>query len=100
MGAHDFSTQSYGETHSQAYKEAVEQAEYDEGHNPYNGTISTTSGAVLIPLKEGESLEEWHTRVIEDERVQKWEDCAAVADPDVPIENGRSLWHFSGWAAC
>jgi len=100
MGAHNFHDQQYGETHSQAYKEAVERAIYDYGHDAYNGTISTTSGAVLIPLNEGESLEEWAMRVIEDDRVEKWENCACVADPDEPIENGRSLWHFAGWAAC
>ena len=99
MGAHNFHTQAYGVTADEAYKEAVDAAIYDYGHDAYNGTISTTSGVVLIPLNKGEDIYDWAERVIEDKRVQKWDDCAAVADPDTPIENGRSLWHFAGWAA-
>jgi len=99
MGAHDFHAQSYGVTADEAYKDAVDQAHYDYGHDAYNGTISTTSGFVLIPLNEGETIDEWAGRVIEDDRVRKWDDCACVADPDTPIENGRSLWNFAGWAA-
>jgi len=99
MGAHNFHTQGYGGTASEAYRDAVDDALYEYGHDPYNGTISTTSGFTLIPLKEGESIDEWAGRVIEDEGIRKWEECACVADPDTPIENGRSLWHFAGWAA-
>jgi hypothetical protein len=100
MGCHNFFTSTYGETAEEAYKDAVDQARYDYGHDPYNGTISTTSGFVLIPIKEDESVEEWEGRIMEDKQVQKWEDCACAAAPDVPIENGRSLWHFAGWASC
>ena len=100
MGAHDISCSAYGATPEEAYKDAVDQSIYDNGHDSYNGTISTTSGCVLIPIKEHESFGAWHERVIEDERVQKWENCAVTADPDEPIKDGRTLWHFSGWAAC
>lgn len=99
MGAYDFHASVYGETADEAYKEAVDEALYEYGRDPYNGTISTTSGFVLIPLNEGESVYDWASRVIDDERVQKWENCACVADPDEPIEDGVSLWHFAGWAA-
>ena len=99
MGAHNFHTQAYGVTAGEAYRDAVDQALYEYGHDPYNGTISTTHGFTLIPLNKGETINGWAQRVIEDERVQKWEDCACVADPDAPIEYGRTLWHFAGWAA-
>lgn len=100
MGAHNFHVDAYGETADEAYREAVDEAWYDYGHDPYNGTISTTDGFVLIPLKEGETIDDWSFRVIDDDRVQKRGDCACTADPDEPVENGRSLWHFAGWAAC
>ena len=94
MGAHDFQDRARGNTPGEAYRDAVEDALYSEGHNPYNGTISTTSGTVTIPLKEGESIDEWAGRVLDDPRVQKWENCACVLDPE---DDG--LWHFAGWAA-
>ena len=47
MGAHEFST--FIETEdpmAQAYDRAVREAQYEYGHDPYNGTISTTSGSI------------------------------------------------------
>lgn len=99
MGAHNFEDRSYGATPEEAYRDAVDRALFDYGHNPYNGTISTTHGFVHIPLKEGEEEGEWESRILDDPRVQKWEDCAyrVVEGSD---ENGRRLYIFAGWAAC
>ena len=44
MGAVDFITYKVSGSMSAAYTDAVEDAEYEEGHNSYNGTISTTEG--------------------------------------------------------
>ena len=44
MGAVDFTTYQQAATMSQAYANAVNDAEYDSGHDSYNGTISTTNG--------------------------------------------------------
>ena len=93
MGAHTFVCYVHGETPEQAYKAAVEQALYYCGHDPYNGTISTTNGFIMIPLRDGESIPEWEIRVEEDPRVRKWGNCACVKDPN------SSAWCFSGWAA-
>jgi len=95
MGAHNFQDQAFGETADEAYKDAVDSAYYEYGHDAYNGTISTTSGYAIIPLEEGESIDEWSLRVIDDPCVSKWNDCACVRDP----EEGSTLWHFAGWAA-
>ena len=100
MGAHNFEDQEYGATAAEAFRDLCDTATYEYGHNPYNGTISTTSGYVSIPLNEGESINEWAQRVIDDDRVQKWEDCACAKDPDEEEVSGRWLWHFAGWAAC
>ena len=48
MGANEFSTISAGKTIQRAYAAAVESAEYEYGHDPYNGTISTTSGTFEV----------------------------------------------------
>ncbi len=100
MGAHDFRDQGYGVTAKEAFKDLCAQAAYEEGHNPYNGTISTNDSFVIVPLLEDETLEEWGRRQMDNEDIEKWGPCACVADPDEPIVNGRSLWHFAGWAAC
>jgi len=49
MGATTFRTIATGRTAEDAYNRACEQAEFEYGHDPYNGTISTTSGFVSIP---------------------------------------------------
>ena len=48
MGACDFKTIGYGKDLQDAYKNAVESALYEHGHDSYNGTISTTSGVELV----------------------------------------------------
>ena len=50
MGATDFATTAYGKTAADAYRSACEDALHENGHDPYNGTISTTSGFVEIPV--------------------------------------------------
>jgi len=99
MGASNFSDSAYAVTAKDAYAEAVDRAHYNHGHDPYNGTISTTEGFKIYPLLQGETLEEWHNRAWDNPLVMKRGDCACVADPDKPIVNGITLWHFAGWAA-
>jgi len=100
MGAHNFHTSEYGKDAAEAFADAQSEALFEYGHNPYNGTISTVHDFVEIPLEEGETVDQWASRVLDDPRVQKWEACAAVKDPDFKEENGRWYWHFAGWAAC
>ncbi len=99
MGAHNFLDQAYGATAQEAYKDAVESAIYEYGHDAYNGTISTTNGFTIIPLEPKETIDGWASRVLEDEGIRKWEECACVKNPDTKEENGRWLWMFAGWAA-
>lgn len=46
MGGHDFQTYRAGTSMRDAYREACDDARYEEGHDGYNGTISTTSGVM------------------------------------------------------
>ena len=41
MGAINFSNEAKAKTAGEAYDYLVEEALYEHGHNPYNGTIST-----------------------------------------------------------
>jgi len=100
MGAHNFEVWGRGKTAKEAYDNAVADALYEEGHNPYNGTISTTNSFIMIELTDGESLEEWRDRVTMDDRVQKWENCGCVKHPDKePDGEGRDCYCFAGCAA-
>jgi len=100
MGAHSFEDCGYGKTAEEAFKNLYDQAAYDYGHNPYNGTISTNEDFVIKPLKEDETISEWTNRMLDDPDIQKWGPCACVKDPEVEEENGSWMWHFAGWAAC
>lgn len=42
MGACSFYQSAYGKDLQDAYKNAVDEARYEHGHDSYNGTISTT----------------------------------------------------------
>jgi hypothetical protein len=88
MGAHDFSEFAPGPTVEKAYRTAVEEARAEYGSDPYNGTISTTSGVNLlqrepVPRAVAQTIEaEVWDRIHEDdnyrEPFQKWEACAGL----------------------
>ena len=46
MGASTFQCLASGDSLQDAYQNAVQSAVYSHGHEPYNGTISTTEGVV------------------------------------------------------
>lgn len=48
MGASNFETTALGKTMSEAYARACREAEYEDGHNAYSGTIATTNGVLSI----------------------------------------------------
>jgi hypothetical protein len=50
MGACSFSEVQFGKSAQDAYDKAVKQALYEYGHDPYNGTISTTNGIQQVAL--------------------------------------------------
>lgn len=101
MGACNFIEFYKADTAEKAFKELVQQAEWEYGHDPYNGTISTTSlsrrpvkvirkrftkkavdDAYKVAEKDGWG-EKWESRVI---------DCGAT--------KGGHMWAFYGWASC
>ena len=86
MGASFFRTSQRGKSLSDAYKRAVEDAEQEYGHDPYNGTISTTHG-VIDKTKEFRASKKIITDFI-DGYVDKGEkrQCFAVCI-EQPIEN-------------
>lgn len=101
MGACNFIEFGWGKTKEEAFNALVREAEWEYGHDPYNGTISTTSlsrkpvkvirkrytpkaqqEAVKVAEKDGWG-EKWESRVI---------DCGAT--------KGGHMWAFYGFASC
>lgn len=80
MGACDFKTLAAGKDLKDAFKNAVNAALYEHGHDSYNGTISTTS---LCGIREG--MPRYGTKAFYDAvnrlhaqgGFQKW-DCWAI----------------------
>lgn len=90
MGATNFVEIMKGyDNHNDAYQQAVDDAIYDYGNDPYNGTISTTSGYDYLGEVSRKDLEKYI-----DDRIDnywKWGKCGCV------YCDGSFV--FFGWAA-
>ena len=106
MGATNFSTTVYGHKHTaegmqSAYHDAVSEAEYMEGHDPYSGTIATTSGASQYTTRvydeDSADLSEVANKALD--AAQKWGDALAIPVREVEPETwGRSTQYKIGRA--
>ena len=101
MGACNFIEFGWGKTKEEAFKALVHEALYQYGHDPYNGTISTTGlsrkPAKVIRKRYTEKAMREAVDVAEaDDWGEKWEsrviDCGAT--------KGGHMWAFYGWASC
>ena len=115
MGAHTF-TQTHGGKKLEprdAYAQLVNEAIHDSGHDPYNGTISTTSGFVMVDC--GKRRPKTMIREICDHKnsdyshIEKWGPAGCIELKgsnlrDWKARNGLSgtrarAYVFFGWAA-
>lgn len=88
MGSASFETTVYGvDDLDTAYANAVSEARDEYGYDPYNGTISTTSGAVASPLNTGEPIREdridWEVISERLDHLSKWQHCEALRVAEV-----------------
>ena len=115
MGATNFDTLQVGRFKSarEAYRNAVEEANYEYGHDSYNGTISTTSGFRMIdvpgrkdPFRYVDDIDKW-----DDWGISKWEACGCIEIKGTRLKKlkerngykgkkGIRAFYFFGWAAC
>lgn len=94
-GAESFINVAYGDSAQECFDELVQEAQYQYGHDPYNGTISTQQGYNVLKMhfnsrKEAECYADMNI-----DSVQKYH-CEAVKF----TENGNTGFVFYGWAAC
>ena len=116
MGAIDFSQMEVAKTPREAYNRAVKEAEYEQGHDGYNGTISTTDRYYFFnehPRWGTKKFDDWENKILSKDNgpVQKWGACGCVeitgkAAKEIKEVNGLKgkrglkVWYFFGWAAC
>ncbi len=114
MGAHTFHITIGGKGRDydagKAYMAACEEARYQDGHDAYNGTISTTQGVVLF--QAGKRRADNVIREIldrEDSVVCKWGPAGAIEMKGAELTRWRAAnglkgtraraFHLFGWAA-
>lgn len=95
MGAAQFTTTAEGKDAKEAFKNAVEEAGYEYGHDGYTGTIAEKSSFVTIELPEGRDPRA-HARLLfgnDDPRIDdKW-------GPAGCISLGEGKYLFFGYAS-
>lgn len=95
MGASNFETKVYTtKSMRDAYDEAVEEARYYDGADPYNGTISTTNGVIASPLSSTPVREDqidWDAISGRLDHLNKWEHCEALPIKEVQAAQHREV---------
>ena len=95
MGACDFETVGYGKTASEAFRNAVEDAQYQHGHGGYSGTIAEKHSFKEVSVPADKDYNDVVNELMDDDDsfVQdKWGDAGCVK-----IEDGK--YKFFGWAS-
>lgn len=101
MGANTFFHEASGKNAKDAFRNAVEEAQYDHGHSGYTGTIAEKESFVMISLPEGTDP---YTRAEElidngDGRVDdKWGPAGCIEFPPKDNDTQRHFLFF-GWAS-
>ena len=100
MGAQSFAINVKAKTPEKGYNVLVEEALYEHGHNPYNGTISTCKlGKCTLKLDgyHEENINKAWNHIQEMDYGKKW--VADYIDFGADYEGNHS-YTFYGWASC
>jgi len=94
-----------------AYHDAVEDAEYEDGHDPYNGTISTTDGFSMRrdnPRYGTKAFDKWEDKVLDETDKRECVCVEITGAVATRIKNRRGykgrkgigVFYFFGMASC
>jgi hypothetical protein len=92
MGASLIEVNGRGFSMREAYNTAVEDAIYEEGNDPYNGTISTTNGIVDITKEfksSGKVLKEYADYLYQNGKLQKWGPALGICINEPILNNNK-----------
>lgn len=93
MGASLIETTGRGASMREAYNNAVEDAVYENGNDPYNGTISTTNGVVDITKEfraSGKNLDDYAYYLYENNKLEKWGPALGICVTE-PVVNTNKI---------
>ena len=93
--AESFINVVYGDDAEECFNELVQEAQYEYGHDPYNGTISTQAGYSVLKMHFNSRNDAECYADMNLDSVKKYY-CEAVRF----TENGKNGFVFFGWAAC
>ena len=112
MGAVFIEDGGYGASMAEVYNKLCADALHYSGHDPYNGTISTSSGYIDMSRKfnallgdkrkTGKHIRTCYDKIYEEaeDKTQKWEDFWGVEIPNSKSKSKkRRKFMFMGWAA-
>ena len=94
-GSESFINVAYGDDAEECFNELVREAQYEYGHDPYNGIISTQSGYSVLKMQFNSRNEAECYADMNLDSVRKYY-CEAVRF----TEDGKNGFVFFGWAAC
>lgn len=102
MGAQSFVVKAKGKSAQKAFDELVEDAQWQYGHDAYNGTISTTQlrrrTALLYATPDDDLVNKAYEMIREKDYGDKWS-CDYIEI--VPVaKNEEHTFLFYGWASC
>lgn len=104
MGACNFLNECVSKNYKDAYASLVEDALYEYGHDPYNGTISTCylsrRAPKVIQKTYGPRAEKAALKLIESEDWGEKREARVLDLGAVKGKRGAHMWWFYGWAAC
>jgi hypothetical protein len=101
MGASEFTAGSHGRTAQEAFRLAVEDAQFEYGHAGYTGSIAEKDKFTIIDVPAGKEPRKFAEELMAagDPRVDdKWGPAGAVRDPSKD-KDGLEYWLFFGWAS-
>ena len=90
MGAQAFITRERGMSANEAYTNAVQKAELEEGRDPYNGTISTTSSFKDVTADFRKSKKE-RRQFIDDMLYNAGKRDCYVIEEQAPVKNNNKI---------
>lgn len=101
MGACNFISFGVGKTAADAFHNLVDEATWEYGHDPYNGTISTTQmsrrAPKVVQKNWGPRAQRAAIKVAESDG---WGEKREARVIDCGRTKGGHMWAFYGWAAC
>ena len=101
MGAEWFVNSGEGSTVAEAFASAKAQAQYENGHGGYTGTVAEKSNYREIAVPEGMTARDF-IHLLEDDDEQEKRGLGWIDDkwgPAAAVRVSEGRWAFFGWAS-